>query len=166
MQSPRVFFFFFLNSCCQLNVCLYTFILYIRLIFFFPATETSVRLSAVLFPQHAGTQSLNGPFVKLFEGITPQQSLRSGHLLPVDGCAVLERRHTVKVACVLCFSRATLPSHPPQKILPFLESWNSFCFTPKGIKEHLWRWVLRCPEAPACALCAPLSLVFLISALF
>lgn len=121
-------------------VCIHMYI-YI-LFYFFPATETSVRLSAVLLPQHAGTHSLNGPFVKLFEGITPQQSLRSGHLLHVDGRAVLERRHSVKVACVLCFSRAT-PHTPLQKKKKkithlFLESWISSCFTPKGIKEHLW----------------------------
>lgn len=48
--------------------------------FFFPA---------VLFLQYVGTHSLNGPFVKLFQGITPQQSLCSQHLLCVDGRAVL-----------------------------------------------------------------------------
>lgn len=46
-------------------------------------------LSAVLFLQYVGTHSLNGPFVKLFQGITPQQALCFQHLLRVDGRAVL-----------------------------------------------------------------------------
>lgn len=144
-------FFFFLNFCCQLNVCVCTCIYTFYFYFFFPATETSVRLSAVLFPQHAGTHSLNGPFVKLFEGITPQQSLRSGHLLHVDGRAVLEWRHSVKVTCVLCFSRATphTPHTPLQKFFLkishlFLESWNSSLLHAKGHK----RASLGGPEIP------------------